>query len=117
MGSDPNNAMEESVSPFSLHQITMKDFQLNDRVHWTLHGEHIPGTVKRTKARVYVRRDAYDFQESIFDHDQSWLNPFAEPSDYCVVKGDPDGLVHCFTSRGNDQWILMGHKTVMVATD
>lgn len=92
----------------------MKDFQLNDRVHWTLNGEHIPGTViKRTKTRVYVRRDSYDFQESMFDHDQSCLNPFAEPAAYCVIKGDLDGPVLCFTSRGNDQWILMGHKVQM----
>ena len=71
----------------------MKDFQLNDRVHWTLNGEHIPGTViKRTKTRVYVRRDNYDFQQSMFDHDQACLNPFAEPAAYCVIKGDLDAL-------------------------
>ena len=53
-----------------LHHITMKDFQLNDRVHWTLNGEHVPGTViKRTKTRVYVRRDTYDFQQSMFHFD------------------------------------------------
>ena len=53
---------------------------------------------------------AYDFQESMFNHDQSCLNPFAEQAAYCVIKGDLDGPVLCFTSRGNDQWILMGHK-------
>jgi hypothetical protein len=92
----------------------MKDFQPKDRVHWTLNGESIPGTViRRTKTRVYVRRDSYDFQQSTFDHDQSCLNPFANPSDYCIVKGDLDGPVLCFTLRSNEQWVMQGHKVPM----
>ena len=92
----------------------MKDFQVKDRVHWTRNKETIPGTViKRTKTRVYVRRDSYDYQQWTFEHDQSCLNPMANPADYCVVKADPDGAVLCFTLRNNDQWILMGHKVPM----
>ena len=86
----------------------MKNFQVKDRVHWTRNKETIPGTViKRTKTRVYVRRDSYDYQRWTFEHEQSC------PADYCVVKADPDGPVLCFTLRSNDQWILMGHKVPM----
>ena len=92
----------------------MKDFQIKDRVHWTRNGNTTPGTViRRTKTRVYVRRDTYDFQQSYFEHDQACLNPDAAPAAYCVIKGDLNGPVLCFTLRSNEQWILQGHKVPM----
>ena len=85
----------------------MKDFQLNDRVHWTRNGNTTPGTViRRTKTRTYVRRDKFTVQQRLCD-------PVPVTTRDYVCHEDPLGPVLVFTLRGNDQWILQGHKVPM----